>query len=59
MGEREKVGEQGSPQEFLPAGEKAGEACQLAGGPGAIPRKILDFYLLKTRFFGIFEQFLI
>ena len=41
---------QGSPQEFLPAGEKAGEACQWAGGPGALPRKILDFYLLKTRF---------
>ena len=41
---------QGSPQEFLPAGKKAGEACQWAGGPGALPRKILDFYLLKTRF---------
>ena len=49
---------QGSPQEFLPAGEKAGEAWQWAGGPGALPRKILDFCLLKTRFLGIFEQFL-
>ena len=31
----------------------------MSGGPGALPRKILDFYLLKTRVLGIFEQFLI
>ena len=45
---------QGSPQEFLPAGEKAGKACQWVGGPGALPRKNFGLLHPKYAFFGIF-----
>ena len=41
---------QGSPQEFLPAGEKAGEAWQVAGGPGALPRKSFGLLPLNMHF---------
>ena len=49
---------QGSPQEFLPAGEKAGEACQRAGVRGPPPEKFWTF-APKICSFGIFGLFLI
>ena len=44
---------------FCQPAKKQAKPDNERGVRGALPRKILDFYLLKMRFLGIFEQFLI